>query len=117
LEAPVNDWAVQGNAETRGNLISSIHLHPAALEKHIRALERKYAAAEACCVDSESYMTEDAEIVLIGYGIVSRILHSAVDLARKAGIRLGLLRQHFTLAVSKRGASVPRPGSAVLPRL
>ena len=92
LEAPANGWAVHGDAETRGNCISSIHLQATEMEKHIQALERKYAKAEEYCIDSESYLTEDAEIVLVGYGIISRILRSAVDLARRDGLRLGLLR-------------------------
>jgi pyruvate/2-oxoacid:ferredoxin oxidoreductase alpha subunit len=92
LDPPVNDWAVQGNVQTRSNVISSIHLQHEALEKHIQDLQRKYSTAEACCINSEAYRTEDAEIVLIGYGIVSRVLRSAVDLGRRAGVRLGLLR-------------------------
>ena len=31
----------------------------------------------------EAYQAEDAEILLVGYGIVSRVLRSAVDEARK----------------------------------
>ncbi len=92
LEPPANNWAVQGNAQTRNNLISSIYLQHGALEQHIQDLAQKYALAETCCASSENYRTENADIVLIGYGIVSRILRSAVDLARQAGLRVGLFR-------------------------
>ena len=37
-------------------------------------------------------MTEDADIVLVAYGITSRICKSAVIAARAAGIKVGLLR-------------------------
>ena len=37
-------------------------------------------------------MTEDAEIVLVAYGITSRICRTAVNLARKKGIKAGLFR-------------------------
>ena len=40
----------------------------------------------------ESVQTEDAEIVLVAYGISSRVCKSAVIRARKEGIKLGLLR-------------------------
>ncbi|MEA4965863.1 MAG: 3-methyl-2-oxobutanoate dehydrogenase subunit VorB [Oscillospiraceae bacterium] len=40
----------------------------------------------------ESVQTDDAEIVLVAYGISSRICKEAVRLARKEGIRLGLIR-------------------------
>ena len=92
LDCPISGWAVQGNAETRRNAISSIHLQHQALEDHILHLESKYARATECCTQCEVYRTEDAEIVLVGYGIVSRILRSVVDLGRLQGIRLGLFR-------------------------
>lgn len=40
----------------------------------------------------ESFMTEDAELVLVAYGISSRVCKSAVRQARKDGLKLGLLR-------------------------
>ena len=86
------EWAVRGNAETRKNLVSSIYLEPDNQERHIRKLEEKYAQAERREVRFESWRTDDAEIVLVGYGIVGRILKAAVELARARGIAVGLLR-------------------------
>ncbi len=40
----------------------------------------------------ESFMVEDAEIVLVAYGISSRVCRSAVRQARKEGLKLGLIR-------------------------
>lgn len=40
----------------------------------------------------ESFRTEDAELVLVAYGISSRVCRSAVRQARKQGMKLGLLR-------------------------
>jgi pyruvate/2-oxoacid:ferredoxin oxidoreductase alpha subunit len=85
-------WAVQGTAETRQNLITSIYLDPQELEAHIRRLEEKYARAARQAVMYEKYRTEDAEIITIGYGIVSRVLKAAVTQARAQGIRSGLFR-------------------------
>jgi pyruvate/2-oxoacid:ferredoxin oxidoreductase alpha subunit len=85
-------WAVRGNAETRKNLITSIYLEPDELERHIRKLHAKYQRAEREVVSFEEYRTEDAELILVGYGIVARILKSVVNLARADGIRAGLLR-------------------------
>jgi pyruvate/2-oxoacid:ferredoxin oxidoreductase alpha subunit len=92
LETPVNAWAVQGNAQTRCNLVSSIYLQHEAMERHINDLEKKYLVAVECCTRFEAYQTQDAEIVLVGYGIVSRILRSVVDQGRARGLRLGLFR-------------------------
>ena len=85
-------WAVLGTAATRANLISSIYLEPEKMERHVRKLEAKYRQAEAEAVKSESYRTDDAEFVLIGYGIMGRILKAVVDHARQRGHKLGLLR-------------------------
>jgi pyruvate/2-oxoacid:ferredoxin oxidoreductase alpha subunit len=89
---PPPQWSVQGTAQTRPNLVSSIYLEPDHMEKHIRKLEAKYQEAERNEVRYESWRTEDAEIVLVGYGIVGRILKAAVELARARGIAAGLLR-------------------------
>jgi pyruvate/2-oxoacid:ferredoxin oxidoreductase alpha subunit len=85
-------WAVLGTAASRPNLVASIFLEPELLERHIRKLEAKYREAERHAVRSESYRTGDAEIVLIGYGIMGRILKAVVDQARQRGHRVGLLR-------------------------
>src|SRR4051812_5305723 len=71
------EWCVRGTAETRKNLIASIHLEPDNLERHIRKLEAKYLQAERAETRCETWRTDDAEIVLVGYGIVGRILKAA----------------------------------------
>lgn len=40
----------------------------------------------------ESFMVEDAELVLVAYGISSRVCRTAVRQARKEGLKLGLIR-------------------------
>ncbi len=85
-------WAVKGTPETQNNLICSIFLEPDELEKHIRKLEAKYAVAQKLEQRYETYMADDAEILLVGYGIVSRVLRSVIDMARAQGVRAGLFR-------------------------
>lgn len=89
---PEKPWAVHGTATTRNNCLTSIQLEADALEHHVRALERKYQAAERDEVRYEAVRTEDAEIVLVGYGIVARILKQVVEMGRREGLKLGLLR-------------------------
>jgi 2-oxoisovalerate ferredoxin oxidoreductase alpha subunit len=86
------EWAVRGTAQTRHNLVSSIYLEPDNLERHIRRLEEKYQRAEKAETRAECWRTEDAEVVLVGYGIMGRVLKAAVELARAKGLRVGLLR-------------------------
>jgi len=86
------EWSVAGTAATRPNLVSSIFLEPDQMERHIRKLEAKYKEAERREVRVESWRTEDADFILIGYGIVGRVLKAVVEQARAHGIRAGLLR-------------------------
>jgi 2-oxoisovalerate ferredoxin oxidoreductase alpha subunit len=92
IAAPEKPWAVKGTPETRKNLVSSIFLEPDDLEAHVRKLEAKYKRAQQEEPRWELYNTDDAEILLVGYGITSRILRSAVELARAEGQRVGLFR-------------------------
>jgi 2-oxoisovalerate ferredoxin oxidoreductase alpha subunit len=85
-------WAVSGNAQTRGNLVTSISLDFGELEKHNLRLQEKYRRIRKSEVIWEGYQLEDAKIVLVSYGISSRIARSAVDVARKEGINAGLFR-------------------------
>jgi 2-oxoisovalerate ferredoxin oxidoreductase alpha subunit len=89
---PAKPWAVKGTSETRKNLISSIFLEPDLLEAHVMKLHAKYLEAEKREARHEAYRADDADILFVGYGIVSRVLRSTVDQARSAGIRAGLFR-------------------------
>ncbi|GAB4328537.1 MAG: 3-methyl-2-oxobutanoate dehydrogenase subunit VorB [Calditrichia bacterium] len=89
---PREDWALYGDAESKRNLISSIFLEPDELEEHNRKLQRKYAEIEENEVVYEEYHLDDAKFVLMGYGIVSRMLRTAVEKLRKEGLKVGLLR-------------------------
>jgi pyruvate/2-oxoacid:ferredoxin oxidoreductase alpha subunit len=92
IVAPEKPWAVKGTRETRKNLISSIYLTPDQLEAHIRHLDVKYKEIEKHEALYETYMAEDAEVLVVGHGIVSRVLRSTVDLARAQGMKVGLFR-------------------------
>ena len=91
-EPPPKPWAVHGTADTRHNCITSIHLEATSLEAHVRHLESKYKQMEREEVRFECVHTDDADTVLIGYGIVARILKQVVQQGRRQGLKLGLLR-------------------------
>jgi len=92
LPPKVPAWAVDGTARSRGNLITSLHMENNDLEAHLLKLEAKYQTAERNEVLAEEYLAEDAEIVLVGYGIVARILKAVTAEARAEGIHVGVLR-------------------------
>ena len=55
-------------------------------------MQKKYETIANCEARYEGYRLEDAQLVTVGYGIVSRLLRTAVDLAREQGIPAGLFR-------------------------
>lgn len=85
-------WAVRGNRETRGNLVTSIFLDFDQLEDFNYRLQEKYQTIRENEVEYEEYMMDDAEIILVAYGISSRVARSAVDMVRMEGIKAGLFR-------------------------
>jgi pyruvate/2-oxoacid:ferredoxin oxidoreductase alpha subunit len=86
------EWAVAGTKETRGNMITSLFLDNDALEAHQLHLEAKFRRVQAAEVRAEESECDDAEIVLVGYGIVARILKAVAAEARGLGLKVGVLR-------------------------
>jgi 2-oxoisovalerate ferredoxin oxidoreductase alpha subunit len=89
---PEKPWAVTGTVETRKNLIASIYLEHEALEAHITKLTQKYLEVERQECSWEEFLTEDADVLLVAYGISSRVSRSATEMARAEGMRAGLVR-------------------------
>jgi|SRR5271157_519740 len=89
---PPPEWAVMGTAETRRNMVTSLILEADVMERHLLKLEAKYQRAQREAVRVECWRTDDADFVLVGYGIVGRVLKAVVELARARGIAVGLLR-------------------------
>lgn len=61
-------------------------------ENYPEYLLKKYKAIEENEQMWESVCTDDAEIILVSYGISSRVCKGAVETARAKGIKLGLIR-------------------------
>jgi 2-oxoglutarate ferredoxin oxidoreductase subunit alpha len=86
-------WAATGlRGRKDPNIINSLHLKPENLEKHNIHLQEKYKEICSKEVRYEAINTEDAELIMIAYGITSRIARSAMDMARNKGMKVGLLR-------------------------
>jgi len=92
LDCPeTSAWAVQGTPQTRRNLVKSIFLNAQEQEGYNQRLQAKYAAMVQDA-DFEAYRCDDAEIVLLGYGISSRIARSAADVLCAEGVKAGVFR-------------------------
>ncbi|HNX96781.1 MAG TPA: 3-methyl-2-oxobutanoate dehydrogenase subunit VorB [Candidatus Aminicenantes bacterium] len=90
---PNKPWAATGKPKTRAkNLINSLYIESEELEKKNQRLQEKYQQIEEAETRYEGYKLDDAEVVLVGYGVISRIAKKVVDLAREEGIKMGLMR-------------------------
>lgn len=92
-EVPEKTWAANGTkGQRKPNVINSLYLQSEELEEHNLKLEKKYKAIEENEVQYEMYHTEDAELVFVAYGTVSRIVKTTVDQMRAEGYKVGLIR-------------------------
>lgn len=92
-EIPEKTWAACGHGFKRPhNIINSLYLEPDALEKTVIERDKRYKEIEKTEVKYEEYLTDDADIIVVAYGITARISKSAINAARKKGIKVGLFR-------------------------
>jgi 2-oxoglutarate ferredoxin oxidoreductase subunit alpha len=87
-----SEWALTGARGRKGHTITSIYLDADEMENYIHKLYRKYDAIERTETRFEEYLTGDADVVIVAYGIVSRVVRSAVDALRQDGIKAGMVR-------------------------
>jgi len=85
-------WAMTGAKGREAQSVKSLFLGDGVLERHNEKLQEKYRRISETETRAESYMTEDADVVLVAYGIVSRIARAAVDRMRSGGVKAGLVR-------------------------
>lgn len=87
-------WAANGHGlKKRGpNVITSLELEPAAMEKRNLHLQKKYAECEEKEVRFEEQYCEDADYIIVAFGSASRISQKAMDNMREQGLKVGLFR-------------------------
>lgn len=86
-------WALGVNDGTRGkNNVSSYGLAEGELERMVLKRAERYALVEQNEVLFEERYTDDADIIVVAYGISARASIAAVNIARAKGLKVGLLR-------------------------
>ena len=86
-------WAITGTDQHPGrNVVFSLRMEPDVLEKHVIHLFDKYAEAEKELVRYKTQNLEDAEIVFVAFGTMSRLCAEAIELLEEQGIKAGLIR-------------------------
>ena len=86
-------WATNGTKNHAGrNIINSLSLLPEELEVWNHRRYERYAEVEKNEVMYEEFMMDDADIVIVAFGIAARVSKNAIVEARKMGIKAGLIR-------------------------
>lgn len=92
-DASNKPWAANGTGMKRKhNIINSLYLQANELEEKIRERFKRYETVKATETMAEETMCDDAEIVVCAYGSTARLAKSAVEAARKEGIKAGVFR-------------------------
>ena len=87
-----NDWAVTGKLKTRDrNIIKTSAVDPTVMENLNKELQRKYALLQNE-VRYELSGIEDADILMVAFGLSARICSKAQEIAKEKGLSVGLLR-------------------------
>jgi len=90
---PKKEWAVCGhNNERKHNIVNSLHLKAADLERLINQRFERYKIIQKNETMCDNYMTDGAEYFVVAYGATARIAKAAVKQARTQGIKVGLIR-------------------------
>lgn len=87
-------WAVTGkdHGRTKRNVVTSLELDSAVMEKNNERFQRTYREIEKNEVRYEARYTEDAEYLVVAFGSIARICMKAIEDARKEGVKVGLIR-------------------------
>jgi len=92
LKLPKKDWALTGADGRKQNIVRSLWLADGAVEQHNYDLQAKYRQIEKNEIRCEQYKIDDADVIVVAYGIAARIVRGAIEKARELGIKAGLIR-------------------------
>jgi len=85
-------WAAMGRKNRKNNILTSLSLDPDFMEHHNQHLQEKYQLIREKEVRFEEVQTDDADYLIVAFGSAARISLKAIEMLRKEGIRVGMLR-------------------------
>ena len=92
-DLPEKTWATTGCDGSRPrNIINSLYIDPAELEKVVHKIYEKYEVIKENEVRFEEYNCDEADIIVAAYGTTARIVKSVIEKAEDKGIKIGLIR-------------------------
>lgn len=86
-------WAVTGKVGGRKrNVCTSLELEPQKMEVNNNRFQATYKQIEENEVRFEEIGTDDCDYLIVAFGSMARISQKTVEIARKQGIKIGILR-------------------------
>jgi len=92
VRVPAKDWVLTGPKGRAQRVLKTLYLKDGEQEVHNLELKRKYDRMRREEQRAETYAVDDADLVIVAFGIASRIARTAVGTARTNGRRVGLIR-------------------------
>jgi 2-oxoglutarate/2-oxoacid ferredoxin oxidoreductase subunit alpha len=84
-------WALTGAKGRKPRFLKSLYLNEGDLTEHNWKLFQKYQQMKAE-IAYDTYQIEDADMVVVSFGSVARIIKSSIKMARDQGMKIGLFR-------------------------
>jgi len=91
-ELPIRSHALRGAKGRPSRVIKTFTSKPTELEELNWSLFRRYQLIKKEETTCETFLVEDAELVVVAFGIAARIAKGAVKNARTNGLKVGMLR-------------------------
>ena len=89
---PVRDDSLRGAKGRPSRIRKTFTSNPAELEEINWSLFRRYGLIKKEETTCETFMTDDAKLVVVAFGIAARIAKGAIRNVRAEGLKVGLLR-------------------------
>ncbi|HEY3390523.1 MAG TPA: 3-methyl-2-oxobutanoate dehydrogenase subunit VorB [Prolixibacteraceae bacterium] len=86
-------WATTGKSKNRKkHIITSLEMDSFTMERNNLRLQAKYDQMKEEEVRFEAIECDDAEYIMVAFGSAARICQKTVQIARKKGVKVGLIR-------------------------
>ncbi len=91
-ELPVRSDALRGAKGRPSRIVKTFTSNPAELEEINWSLFRRYSLIKKKETACETFLVEDAKLIVVAFGIAARIAKGAIKTVRAQGLEVGLLR-------------------------